>query len=401
MREVKLIMVTDQNNNKIYFMKENDDGTFTATWGRVGLGTKETIYPIEKWDKTYKSKLKKGYVDQTELYVKGGKKADLVDIDNKVVKSLIEDLQNYSNISIAKNYNVVSDSVTITQINEAQTIMDKLATYTAKRKKNIEEINNVLLDLYKTIPRKMKKVQDNLFDDHIKQDDLLEKIEDEQAILDTMAGQVSINALQNDTDDEVDDRTILEILGVEIDEVTADEEKYIKGLMKNSKDKYRKAFKVKHISSYNKMKKYCIDNNVGNNVDLFHGSRNQCMLSILNSGLVLHPTNAVITGAMYGAAIYGASKAKKSMGYTSLSGSYWSNGSDNKGYLMIFDFALGKQLKHKTHRSWMYTLNADNIKKYGDYDSFHAVGGDSIINDEFMVYNEHQCTIKYLIETGN
>jgi poly [ADP-ribose] polymerase len=404
MKEVKLIMVTENNNNKLYNMKENDDGTFTATWGRVGQSTKDTIYPIEKWDKTYKSKIKKGYVDQTDLYIKGDKKSDLVDIENKAVKSLIEDLQNYSNISIAKNYQVSSEAVTQAQIDEAQSIMDKLVKYTSKRKKNVEEINSILLELYKTIPRKMKKVQDHLFDGSIKKDDLLEKIEDEQAILDTMAGQVSINALQNDTDDEVDDRTILEILGVEIDEVTADEEKYIKGLMKGSKDKYRKAFKVKHKKSYEKMNDFIKEHNLDkdNDVrDLWHGSRNENWLNILYTSLVLRPTNAVINGKMAGFGVYGADKAQKSIGYSSLSGSYWTNGNNNKGYLALFNFVLGNMLHKKRHRSWMYDLNWDNLRKYDNYHSLFFEGGVDLRNNEFVIYDDRQCSINYLIEIGN
>ena len=40
-----------------------------------------------------------------------------------------------------------------------------------------------------------------------------------------------------------------------------------------------------------------------------------------------------------------ADKARKSIGYTSLGGSYWANGNDDKAYLCIFEFATGKELK--------------------------------------------------------
>ncbi|MEY4936237.1 MAG: hypothetical protein RIS64_2596 [Bacteroidota bacterium] len=35
-RVAKLIMVSPNNNNKFYEMNENDNGTFTVNYGRVG-----------------------------------------------------------------------------------------------------------------------------------------------------------------------------------------------------------------------------------------------------------------------------------------------------------------------------------------------------------------------------
>ncbi len=68
-RIVKLINVSDSNNNKEYFMIENPDGaTWTAKWGRVGYDKQEQIYPMSDWNKKYKEKIgKKGYSDITDL----------------------------------------------------------------------------------------------------------------------------------------------------------------------------------------------------------------------------------------------------------------------------------------------------------------------------------------------
>ena len=35
-RKVELINVSDVNNNKYYYMEELGDGTWLATWGRIG-----------------------------------------------------------------------------------------------------------------------------------------------------------------------------------------------------------------------------------------------------------------------------------------------------------------------------------------------------------------------------
>ena len=38
------------------------------------------------------------------------------------------------------------------------------------------------------------------------------------------------------------------------------------------------------------------------------------------------------------------------------------------------------------------------LKAKGDYDSLFAKGGVDLKNNEYIVYNDNQCTIKYIIE---
>ena len=57
MDDVKLMMVTENNNNKFYRMHDNNDGTFTVTWGRVGTEGSQTTYPISQWSSKYNSKV--------------------------------------------------------------------------------------------------------------------------------------------------------------------------------------------------------------------------------------------------------------------------------------------------------------------------------------------------------
>lgn len=57
----KLIMVTAQNNNKFYLMQSNDDNTsFTATYGRVGTAGQTATYPMSKWSQKYNEKNQEG-----------------------------------------------------------------------------------------------------------------------------------------------------------------------------------------------------------------------------------------------------------------------------------------------------------------------------------------------------
>ena len=70
-RYKKLVFVDGnecKNNNKVYIMKENSDGTFTVEWGRIGNPLTRTTYSFRELDKKYREKTKKGYVDVTDLH---------------------------------------------------------------------------------------------------------------------------------------------------------------------------------------------------------------------------------------------------------------------------------------------------------------------------------------------
>ena len=60
---------------------------------------------------------------------------------------------------------------------------------------------------------------------------------------------------------------------------------------------------------------------------------------------------------------------------------------------------VGKQLKIQKHQPWCGQLNAENLKKKGaQYNSIFAKGGADLINNEYIVYNQDQCTVRYLVE---
>jgi poly [ADP-ribose] polymerase len=131
---------------------------------------------------------------------------------------------------------------------------------------------------------------------------------------------------------------------------------------------------------------------------LWHGSRNENWWNILQSGLLIRPASAVITGAMFGYGIYGANKAQKSIGYTSLHGSYWVGGNSKKAFLGIFSFHLGNMFCTNRHEGWMGSLDYDKLRRRGAYDSFYAQAGYSLRNDEFIVYNPEQVDIWGIVE---
>ena len=96
-KTVRLIQVTENNNNKFYNMEELSDGSWKATWGRVGSAGSTKIYQSYEWNKKYNEKLSKGYSDVTELVSisKTEKEYDLK-VQNSDVKEFVESFTNFT-----------------------------------------------------------------------------------------------------------------------------------------------------------------------------------------------------------------------------------------------------------------------------------------------------------------
>lgn len=406
LKKVKLMCVSDQNNNKFYNMEEIGDGTFKATWGRVGLTEQSQIYPMNMWDKKYKSKInkpkgKESYTDVTHLFLESTNDVVEKPIDNIKVKTFIELLQRFSNRSIQNNYTVSSKNVTQKQIDEAQIVANEIADVLSVSSYNLvkmNDINQLFLRLYKIVPRKMKKVNDFLIDKMENNHDFSiakKLLATEQSNLDVMAGQVVVNAT---TDDQQKSITILESLGLDISEIKYNEVAQVQRLMGRNINQYHSAFKVINNKTQKRFDNF-VKKSQNKKRELFwHGSRNENWWSIMNTGMFLRPTNAVITGKMFGYGLYFADKCQKSIGYSSLRGSYWSGGSSNQGILALFDVHVGDQLKIQHHQSWCYDLTENKLRNRGNYDSLFALGGADLRNNEYIVYNEAQVTIKYIVE---
>lgn len=414
---VKLMMVTSANNNKYYHMNENFDGsTFTVEYGRVGANPQTRTYPISQWDKKYNAKVKKGYKDNTELFIvenedvnQDTKKTDGFDSKrSNFVIDMVKKLQRWANKSVETNYTVSSENVTEKQVEKAQSVIDELVTFDLDED-NIAEFNNKLLEFFTIVPRKMKNVRNNLIDVSLTGDELKDRknsiISDEQDTLDVMAGQVQLNKNTTSTDDtdtettdtETETKDLISSSGLEFEEVTDDSIlDTVKSMMQNNAHKLKKVFAVTNLSTQKLFDEH-VNNAKNKSTELFwHGSRNENWWSIITSGLKIRPSNAVHTGSMFSAGVYFASKCQKSIGYSSARNSYWARGNSDEAMLAIYDVHIGNQKHIYKHDSSCYSITYDGIQK-DNCDSVFAHGGVDLINDEFIIYNHDQSTIKYLI----
>ena len=395
-RPTYLIMVTAENNNKYYNCFPEGDN-FRVEYGRVNSTKTITNYPMSKWEAQISSKIKKGYKDVTDL------KTALVeeiktdgtkykDIENESVRRIIEKLRSLARDTVKKNYSVSSASVTEEMVYEAQLVINNLISI-----KSVNKFNDELLKLFEIIPRKMDNVRSYL----IKSIDEIDKvISREQDLLDIMRGQIVTKSTATENKaKEIDNSeiTILDEMGITMRECTPEEINEIKDCMKESSYHFSRAWRVDNISTRKKYEEFIKAYNIKNTKLLFHGSRTENWFSILKTGLKIRPTNAITTGAMFGFGSYFAPKCQKSIGYTSLGGSYWAGGKDNTAYMALFDTAYGKPYNVYNFDSKYYSMSFDKLPV--GCDCLHAHAGNGMLrNDEIVYYKTEQMTIKYLIE---
>lgn len=165
---------------------------------------------------------------------------------------------------------------------------------------------------------------------------------------------------------------------------------------------YESNMNARHVSSQLRLKNvYVISNpdsesrykkafdRVGNEMQLWHGTRAFNVLSILKGGLII-PTSAGgyhITGRMFGDGLYFSDQSTKSLNYAH---GYWGGGGyDNNCFMFLADVAMGKH----------HTPSAPLSRIPSGYDSCFAVGGKSgVANNEMIVYSLDQANLKYLCE---
>ncbi len=391
-KEKYLIMVTPgDNHNKYYKMVMNGGDSWTAEYGRVGASPQRKVYPISEWYKKYDEKIRKGYVDQTDL------KQELIlntfkedgtsykEIEERAIREIVERLRRMAKEVVKANYRVASDEVTQKMVDAAQRKLNELMYC-----KNIRTFNDTLLELFTVIPRKMNNVSAFLANSVADFNSIIDK---EQSLLDTVQGQVKNIPDIKPQGSATGKVTILEELGLDMKPCTSEDTEVIKKELGENKSQFVDAWRVTNISTQKKFDQFIEKYNVKEIKLLWHGSRNENWWNIIKTGLLLRPTNVAITGKMFGYGSYFANLAQKSIGYTSLRGAYWSHGDSNRAFLALMDVAYGKPYNVESSCD----MNWEKLHRRG-YHSLHAHAGHHLYNDEIVVYREDQMTIRYLVE---
>ena len=412
-----LVMVTpDANHNKWYTMANNGDGTFTAGWGRVGQNGARCTYPISQWDAKYSEKINKGYSDQSDTIL-GSDDTDTSQdnihqnkttnekektIERTEANTLISRLASFAKGFIRRHYITRSSSIKVNSrmINKVDELLKQMDA-SVQAGVSVSDFNTMLSEVFMAIPRVMGDTRHFYASAPGDYGRILKR---EAEYIDSLRAMARTNDSQNSgiistSDDNAlaDAEATIEKFGLKISPVTASQEADIRRHMGQNAPRYVRAWRIENKTTkkaFDAYRKKLGDN--ANVKQLWHGSKNENFHSILCSGLLLNP-NASITGKMFGYGIYFAPSFAKSMGYTSIEGSYWAGGHSDTAYMAVFDVALGKSLDVYSYAGGYGSWKEKDIRKAG-CDSLFAHKGQMLRNDEIIVYNEAAMTIRYLVE---
>ena len=419
-----LVCVTSNNNNKFYRMlPDTDQSGFTVEYGRIGAPSFRTDhYPIDMYWRKYDEKLRKGYVDQTSLVKAAVAQTSGEDgfkaIADKSVNELVKALRKYASETIKANYTISSNAVTQEMLDKAKSLIDKLnetadsigsrrGSYTAR-----QDFNDYLMQLFKTIPRKMNRVNEYLLQNDDKHE-AVKIIDREQKLYDVLlanfqtqqAASANDSGKNSSTDGTGPTETILEKFGLEC-ELVEDAAKIddIKKHLGQVASKFKRAFVVVNKKTQDKYAAFMSQFPNCKTKLFFHGSKNENFWNILKNGLLLNP-KAAVTGKMLGKGLYFSPTAVKSLNYTSLQGSYWSGGNSKIGYMAIFAVAIDPKNCYNVTTSGeistCYGMTWDTLQKKqpgATYVYAHGGPGKYLRADELCIYREDQVTIRYLVE---
>lgn len=371
MKYVKLLQVTAENNNKFYEMRQTSDTEFVATYGRVGNSGVDETYPMTKWDKKYREKLKKGYQDITNL-IANENRVDASLTNDEKLNTILRYLINVSRVSFGQTYQKGLD-ITATQVKVAQDILNKIP-----KAATLDEARALYLELFTTIPRQMSDVRFYLPKSL------------EQAITDVVSEQAKLDnaSIQHSLTSNNDEENLLDKLGVEMQTWQVSED--IIPLLGNNVDKVKSVIKLHKPSTAEALESYVASSVNNKRILAWHGTAEQNVLSICALSLQVRPTS-IANGSMLGVAAYISDDFEKSYNYIR----------GDRKFMFIFEAHVGNELVADTpNKIRQYTL--EELVKLG-YDSVYApkgvnTGWANLKNSERTIYRSEQLTPRYLLE---
>lgn len=368
-------------SNKFYNMIDKGDGTFDAEYGRVGSSSATKNYPIFKWNSTYNSKVRKGYKDISDLKTTVAVIAEAS--NNKDFDDFYSKFKVYTGDMVKKTYLV--EGCSQGQIDEAQFLINKIT-----KARKIDDMNKHLFDLYKVIPRRMRNVRDHM----------IKSLKDKSKII----------SIEQDALDSMDSANIMNVsnpfteLGIEFTDVTTKRLKKMEKFLYPTMTKnyiyggsrsaiIKKIYAVTDVERTKEQENWIAKQDSKSTQLLIHGTRNANVFGILKSGLLIRPSNAYFSGAVYGDGVYHSAHSAKSLGYT---------GHDNDKLFFIQNVHMGN---HYTYSGYYRQgkdldrseMNYQSLRNKGGYDSLYVEAGDGLLNGEYIVYNKEQTNTHFLV----
>lgn len=387
----------------------HDDGRVVSRFGVVGAQNPQSndfgIVGESFFRKKIREKEKKGYshakvlMDGAVTTTTLGANISLADIalsqiqlSDKSLQPLVKRLADSNVHKITNSTSISFDNgvfqtplgiVTQEGIDEARNLLDFFHKNIKKNGK--DEFNEKIDDYLKIIPRPKGSglYYENIFPD-------IETVKKESDVLDALANSVELALKPMDTDGTIKSE---KVFNLEMALVTDSK------IIKQITDWYVKTNKAMHYYTNLKVTNvYAVDildynanfnQKLANVQEVWHGSGQSNILSILKSGLTPSPpSTAAIAGKMFGNGTYGSKTSSKALGYSL---GRWGQGKGDSGWLFVCDFVMGNAY---------YPTGSGGIRSVpSGYHSCWALPEKTgLHNDELIVYDSAQIKIKYLIE---
>jgi poly [ADP-ribose] polymerase len=386
------------NNNKFYKIQlvEIDSTHFDvyAEYGRVGAVNpqkdRKTFVHVDLAEKQYekklKEKIKKGYhpiitADKDDS-VNGN-----VDVkkNNPVVKDevlkLIGRLFDYSKSYVKKSITTPLGNLSKPQVEKGRKVLKEIEKLLDSGVSSSDVFLKLSDEFYAAIPY----VFGYKVDMSIMLIDNYRKLNQRKDLLDVMESLVNAN-LNSEVEEQY------KALNIKLKYLDKNESKF-KSLVDNVSNTqgYNHHFNinVNNIYEVEYMDNPPVFNPLNVKVqELYHGSRSENIIHILQTGLRIKPSSAIHTGSMFGAGIYFADQSTKSANYC------WGFGHKDRSldyYLLVCEVAVGKMKD--------YTSAQSNLRSAPrGYNSVRGVKGSALMHNEIIVYKESQVRIKYILE---
>lgn len=411
----------ETNEYKYYLMTfDKNAENFNVQYGRIGMQAGEFHYQDGNYSKDgqyeypapmfwikYYEKIAKGYEDKTELKDFG--KTEMTVTKGEPIYEPIEEeeTRNIFNHLIAMQRDAVLRSFDISvpfsqkAIELSKDILAQMNETVAKGASTAEkeqEFKKLYKELVVTLPRKIYDVNEYInrvdFKNHTSENFVANILNEEQELLDNFIDLYGKEAVKEE--EKAVQGTVLDNNGLSA-KVPDFKDKFL--ALDKMGDNAHKVSQVLEVTNartkaaYESGKKQLGIKDKDCHL-LWHGSRTENWWSIAKNGMSLNP-NAIVTGKMFGNGLYFAPLAQKSMGYTDMRGSYWAGGSSQKGYLALFEVAMGRSYEPTHSLSSRFDVHdlhhgCDSVWAYP-----HKTG---LRNEECIIYRENQCNLKYLVE---
>lgn len=402
---VERLIFTDLNaNNNKFWHAELKDTILTVNWGRVGDKGQTKIYThsdvdtaVKDFERQVNGKLRKGYTRQKTI-VDGAKPSvnfvAKIQIDhsndavtsqliNFLVQRNIHNIEGLTNIRMeAGRLTTPLGPVTLEGLKEAEALLVVLS----KKDQDFADAANQYLRL---IPRNIgrRKIDPRDIFGAAKQ------LEAEQAMIDSLRAVVRDMEQRTAADIATAPpvfETKLELIPGTDNDWKRIRKYYEKSLNRNHQSYGRKLTSIWRMNIDSATRQFNKD--IGNIKELWHGTKDANLLSILKNGYVIPKRNSGIqvTGRMFGDGVYFSDQSTKSLNYAT---GYWGGGNSQRSFMLLNDVAMGKEFIPKSSGD----LRGGKPPK--GYDSTFAKAGTSgVMNNEMIVYNTNQIKPTYLCE---